>query len=176
MSVRQEVAGILFDHAKQMSDATYQSILEAVGQIPESQDPLGAADIREELRSLRSRNAALEARVDGLEEDLEDEHAAMLRWRGVFTRSESMWEREHAENAEYNEKAEMYDYLREEFDTMMMERREELHYSRKCQIALQEAGLEVPEPTEFTPERFGVDLPLDEKAEAEVYACIRELW
>lgn len=176
MSLRQRFAVILMDHAERMTSDTYKSLLEAVGEIPESQDPLGAEDIRGELRGLRSRNAALEAQVEGLQEDLEDEHAEMLRWKRLFTDSEEMWEQEHAENAETDEKADMYDYLMDEFETMVAERREEQHHSRKCQIALQQAGLEVPEPTKFTPERFGVDLPLDEKAEAEVYACIRELW
>ena len=60
MSVCQEVAAILMDHAEAIPDATYRGILEALGRILAERDPTSNQDLRHELESLQQRHEGLE--------------------------------------------------------------------------------------------------------------------
>ena len=131
MSVRQEVAAILMDHAESIPDATYRDILEALGRIPEERDPTSNQDLRHELESLQQRH-------EGLEYQLEDYQEMIFE----MTRKKERLARDLREEQLQQQRVARILYCsRRQFSEEM---KEMLHYQRHLLWKLRQAGVEPP--------------------------------
>ena len=131
MSVRQEVAAILMDHAEVIPDANYRDILEALGRIPEERDPTSNRDLRHELESLQQRYVRLEYQL----EDYQELVYEMACEKERITRDL------REEQLQQQRVARMLDCSRRQFSKEM---KEMLHYQRHLLWKLRQAGVEPP--------------------------------
>ena len=72
MSFRQELAAILMDHADEMPEQTYMTILDKLAKIPNHKDPIAAADLQKQLDEEREEREAAEESNELLVEQLHD--------------------------------------------------------------------------------------------------------
>lgn len=72
MSLRQELAAILMDHADEMPEQTYMTILNKLAKIPDHKDPIGAADLQKQLDEERHARELVEESNELFAEQLQE--------------------------------------------------------------------------------------------------------
>ena len=164
MSLRQELAAILMDHAADMRDQTYRTILDQFAKIPDHRDPVAANELQRELNRIKDRNTLLHDALDHTEYELQHALNEKIRLEKSLQHLTDKFDR--LEKWESDQSWIMYHrlYLEEKkYRQSQQTLRQEKNYQRKLILSLQQHNLPIPIRPAWTNHPTGASLDAEQE-------------